>query len=322
MDCAKILITGVAGFIGSFLAQRMLDEGYYVVGIDNFFRGKRENIKCFEKHPKFEFYKISILDKRIPKKIFHDVEVVFHYAAINGTKFFYEIPLKILNINLLGTLNILKYSINSQTIDKFIFASSSEVYGDPIKLPISEDHPILISSVNNPRNSYAISKAMGEFYVKWMCEESDIKYLIFRIFNTYGPRMDTSEYGQVIPEFIRKALLSEKFTIIGPGTQTRSFCYIDDNIEFTVRAFKDINNTILNLGSNEEIQIIELAKLIHELIGREFKYTLLPPRLGDPKRRVPDISKIISLTNYKPKISLREGLIRTISWYKEKWRLK
>ncbi|MHA1747284.1 MAG: NAD-dependent epimerase/dehydratase family protein, partial [Promethearchaeota archaeon] len=137
----------------------------------------------------------------------------------------------------------------------------------------------------------------------------------------YGPKMDTSEYGQVIPEFIRKIFFEKDFTIIGPGTQTRSFCYIDDNIEFTIRAFRKCNNLILNIGNDEEIQIIELARLMHEIVGKPFNYVLLPPRLGDPKRRVPDITKAIKLTGYKPRISLQDGLRKTISWYMRKWKI-
>jgi nucleoside-diphosphate-sugar epimerase len=144
-----------------------------------------------------------------------------------------------------------------------------------------------------------------------------MKYLILRLFNAYGPRMDSSEYGQVIPEFIRKIFVEPEFTIIGPGTQTRSFCYVDDNIEMTFRTFKTINNEIFNVGNDEEISIIELAKIMHEIVGKEFKYKLLPPREGDPNRRVPNINKLVSKIGYRPQVSLKEGLIKTIEWYKK-----
>jgi nucleoside-diphosphate-sugar epimerase len=247
--------------------------------------------------------------------------VVFHYAAINGTRHFYERPVEVLTVNVEGTLNVLRASIENG-VRKFVFASSSEVYGDPQKTPIAEDYPLVISSINNPRYSYAVSKIIGEFYVKWFTERSGMKYLILRIFNTYGPRMDSSEYGQVIPEFIRKVLLGPEFTIIGPGTQIRSFCYIDDNIEMSLRAFRTIDNEELNIGNDEEISIMDLARILHEILGRDFKYRVLPPREGDPTRRVPSIKKVVSLTGYHPKISLKEGLMKTIEWYKKKWGVK
>jgi nucleoside-diphosphate-sugar epimerase len=313
----KVLVTGVAGFLGSFLAERLIEEGYYVVGIDNFFRGKMQNIQHLLSIKKFEFYEHDVR-RPLPTWLFDGVEVVFHYAAINGTRHFYERPEEVLTVNVEGTLNVLRASIENG-VRKFVFASSSEVYGNPQKIPITEDHPLVISSINNPRHSYAVSKITGEFYVKWFAERSGLKYLILRIFNTYGPRMDSSEYGQVIPEFIRKVLLEPEFTIIGPGTQTRSFCYIDDNIEMTLRAFRTVDNEVLNIGNNEEISILDLARILHEIVGRDFKYRLLPPREGDPARRVPTIKKVVSLTGYHPKISLKEGLMKTIEWYKKMW---
>ena len=316
---SKVLVTGVCGFIGSFLAEKLLEDGYYVVGIDNLFRGKIENIQHLINKNNFEFYKHDIREP-IPKELMSDVNYVFHFAAINGTQHFYERPTEILEVNVEGTINVLKTSIECN-VEKFIFASSSEVYGEPQKIPIDENHPLVIDSIDNPRYTYAVSKIIGEFYVRWFTEKYGLKYLILRIFNTYGPRMDTSRYGQVIPEFIRKVFFDKEFTIIGPGTQTRSFCFIEDNIEMTIRAFKKINNDIINIGNNEEITILDLARKIHELVGREFRYKLLPPRVGDVMRRVPDISKVVKLTGYKPKISLEEGLIRTIRWYKKLWRI-
>jgi len=322
LDYAKALITGVAGFIGSFLAEKLLDEDYYVVGVDNLFRGKMENISHLLKHPRFQFIKHDItkpLDQ-INHSILKDVDIIYHYAAINGTKYFYEIPLDVLRVNVKGTMNILEYATKIG-VKKIVFASSSEVYGEPLYYPTDEDHPIILPEVNNPRYSYAASKVIGEYYIVWYSKTYGIKYLILRIFNTYGPRMDTSEYGQVIPEFIRKVLLEKEFTMIAPGTQTRSFCYIDDNIEFTIRAVKKVNNDILNIGNDEEVRIIDLAKLIHEILGKDFKYKLLPPRPGDPMRRLPNIEKAIRLTGYKPQVPLREGIKRTIKWYVKKWGL-
>ncbi|MGC8567557.1 MAG: NAD-dependent epimerase/dehydratase family protein, partial [Caldisphaera sp.] len=220
----KVLVTGVAGFLGSFLAEKLIEEDYYVIGIDNLFRGNIRNIQHLIDSKKLEFYNLDIRNP-LPKHIFTDVEAVFHYAAINGTQHFYEKPKEVLEVNAEGTINVLKSSIENN-VEKFVLASSSEVYGNPSTVPIDEDFPLIISSVNNPRHSYEAGKIIGEFYVRWFSEKYGMKYLILRLFNAYGPRMDSSEYGQVIPEFIRKIFVEPEFTIIGPGTQTRSFCYV------------------------------------------------------------------------------------------------
>lgn len=315
----KILITGVAGFLGSFLTERLLKEDYYVIGIDNLFRGKLSNIAGCVRNNHFEFY-IHDIKKPLKMDWFRDVDVVFHYAAVNGTRHFYDHPLEVLETNVKGTINLLEASAKYE-VEKFVFASSSEVYGEPERLPITEDNPLIIPQIDNPRHSYAASKMIGEMYVKWLSNERGLRYLIFRIFNTYGPRMDSSEYGQVIPEFIRKALLEPEFTIISPGTQTRSFCYVDDHVEMVLRAFEKISNQILNVGNDEEITVLDLARMIHEILGKKFEYKLLPPRKGDPMRRVPSIEKLVSLIGYRPKIPLRVGLEKTIEWYKKLWGL-
>lgn len=310
---SKVLITGAAGFIGSHLADRLVKDGHHVVGVDNLFRGKMKNVERLNKNPNFEFHRVDITSGRFLKKILRDVEVVYHYAAINGTKHFYERPLEVLKTNVEGTINVLKMSAECG-VNKFIFASSSEVYSDPLKFPTSESHPLLIPDVDNPRYSYNASKATGEVYTRWYAKEHNFEYLILRIFNTYGPRMDTSGYGQVVPEFIRK-LSEPQFTIIGDGKQTRSFCYIDDLIEMTVRAAKKVKNDILNIGNDEEIEILKLARILHELAGKKFRYKLLPPRAGDPRRRVPDITKAKKLLRYAPETDIRTGLERTLEWY-------
>lgn len=319
MGLAKVLVTGAAGFIGSFLIEGLLEKGNYVVGIDNLFRGKAENIAHLNGNPQFHFH-ICDITKDFDKlnEIFQDVEIVYHFAAINGTEHFYQRPLEVLKVNVEGTKKILEFA-SKHTIKKFVFASSSEVYGDPQYFPTDEQHPIILKDVDNPRYSYSASKAIGEYYTKWYAESCGFHYLILRIFNIYGPRMDTSEYGQVIPEFIRKILLEKEFAIIGPGTQTRSFCYIDDCTEMIVKAGETVNDEILNVGNNQEIEILQVGKFLHELIGRDFNFKLLHPRQGDPKRRVPDISKAKKMLGYTPKVDLMNGLKLTLEWYKKKW---
>ena len=310
----KVLVTGAAGFLGSFLSEELLENGYDVVGIDNFFRGKKEYLP---KHENFKFYEIDLVKqpeefKTIVKK--EKPEIMIHYAAINGTKYFYDIPYQVINDNVRMTQNVLDACKNS-TVKKIIYASSSETYGEPQQIPTPETHPILLN-IHTDRDSYASSKAICDFYVKLFAKENKIDYLIFRIFNTYGPHMDTSEYGQVVPEFINKMFNDPEFTIIGNGEHTRSFCYVDDHTRLARKLIENVSNEIVNLGNDKETKIDDLAKIMHKLVDKEFKPKYLPTREYDHKRRQPDISKLKKLTKDYPKITLKEGLNKTIKSYK------
>ncbi|MEM5830531.1 MAG: NAD-dependent epimerase/dehydratase family protein [Candidatus Aenigmatarchaeota archaeon] len=317
MTSYSILVTGAAGFLGSHLSEYFKSQGCYVIGIDNFFRGKYIPKGC-------DFEKLDLTnqnDLNKLKNIIKDnsIDIVVHYAAINGTQYFYEIPFDVFSKNIEMTKNLINI-INDSDVKKIVYASSSEVYGEPLKIPIPENHPIILD-INAVRDSYAASKAFGEFLIKHFSEEFGFKYLILRIFNTYGPRMDTSKYGQVIPEFIRKALLENEFTIYGDGNQTRAFTYVDDHTRLVWKLMLKADNYVVNVGSDKEIKIIELAKLIHELINKEFKPVFLPPRPNDRIRRAADISLLRKLVDDEPKISLKEGLIKTIEWYSKLWNI-
>ena len=309
----KTIVTGAAGFLGSFLSEELLKQGYEVIGIDNFFRGKKEYLP---KHEKFTFYELDLVRepirfKEIVRK--HGPEYIFHYAAINGTEYFYDIPYKVIDDNIRMTQNVLECCKNTG-VKKIIYASSSETYGEPLKIPTPETHPILLN-VHTDRDSYASSKAINEFYVKLFAKEYNLKYLILRIFNTYGPHMDTSKYGQVIPEFISKMYNDKTFTIIGDGQHTRSFCYVEDHTRLVVKLAEKISNEIVNIGSDKETKIIDLAEMIHKIAGKTFKPKFLPGREYDHKRRQPDITKLKKLIKDYPKITLKEGLEKTINAY-------
>ena len=299
----KVLVTGAAGFLGSHLCDELLDKGYYVIGIDNFFRGKKENLP---NHENFRFY-----DRDLTEDDIHDIvdgeepEIVFHYAAINGTQYFYDIPSKVFDDNIEMTKNVLD-TIKGSKVKKLIYTSSSEIYGDNPNIPTKEEGLITLN-IFSDRDSYASSKAIGEFYVKYYCSEHNIDYLILRPFNTYGNRMDTTKYGQVIPEFFRK-LEEDEFTIIGGGKQTRSFCHVNDHKKLSVMLSEKVSNEIINIGNDEQITILELSKKIHSLKKVDFKPKFLPERDYDTKRRQPDISKIKeNFPDYKF-ISIDEGL--------------
>jgi len=312
----KALVTGAAGFLGSHLSDELLAKGYDVVGVDNFFRGKKEYLPH---HDNFSFYNIDLAkeSKKIAAVIIKEKpEVVFHYAAINGTEYFYDIPYKVLHDNIAITQHVLAASQGS-SVRKIIYASSSETYGEPLEIPTPETHPILLN-IHTVRDSYASSKAICDFYVKLFALENNIDFLIFRIFNTYGPRMDTSKYGQVIPEFICKMLEKDQFSIIGDGTQTRSFCYVADHTRLAVQLAEKISNEIVNLGNDNEITINDLARTLHTLVGKPFSPKHLAPREYDHKRRCPNISKLKHLLNDQPTVSLDEGLRFTLEAYKKK----
>lgn len=312
----KALVTGVAGFLGSFLSEELLANGYDIVGVDNFFRGKKEYLP---QHKNFTFYKIDLVNEEdkfseIVKK--EKPEFVFHYAAINGTKYFYDIPYKVMNDNIRMTQNVLDACTKS-TVKKIIYASSSETYGEPLQIPTPETHPILLN-IHTDRDSYASSKAICDFYVKLFAKQNKIDYLLLRIFNTYGPHMDTSEYGQVIPEFIKKMFKDKQFTIIGNGQQTRSFCYIEDHTRLVIKLTEKITNEVVNIGNDRETKIIDLAEMIHKIENKPFNPVFLPGREYDHKRRCPDITKLKKLINDYPKITLKEGLEKTIEEFKNK----
>tara|TARA_B100000902_G_C27098253_1_gene807414 strand:- start:84 stop:953 length:870 start_codon:yes stop_codon:yes gene_type:complete len=288
-----------------------------VIGVDNFFRGKKEYLPT---HKNFIFKEIDLLDYNSFKAILSEFQpsMILHYAAINGTEYFYEKPWEVLDNNIFSTVNILKvFDELEYKPKKILYASSSEVYGEfPQAIPTNEKEIIRLD-ISAVRDSYASSKAIDEFLVKNYCQQRGIEYLILRIFNTYGPRMDTSKYGQVVPEFIAKAISDEPFTIIGNGEHTRSFCFVSDHSRIAVQLIQNHSDLILNVGNDVEIRIIDLARNICKLVNRSFEPVYLEPRPNDPLRRCPDISNLRDIVD-EPKFTLEEGLKKTIDWYMNK----
>jgi len=300
----NILVTGAAGFLGSHLCDHFLSQGHTVTGIDNFFRGKRENLPV---HSRFYFHELDLTSGDVSDIIRSgDFDWVLHYAAINGTKYFYDIPTKVFDDNYKMTLNVLEACRGSNTIKKFGYASSSEVYGSCPVIPTPESESVILN-VFEHRDSYAAAKAFGDFMTKLYCEEMGIEYLTFRIFNAYGPRMDNTEYGQVVPEFFRKAKSPEPFQLIGDGKQTRSFCYVDDHVRMIDSAMKKMSNEVVNIGNDELITILDLASRVCQIVGKEFSPQFLPPRSYDTQQRQPDLSLL--RTHYKQEsTNLNTGL--------------
>lgn len=315
----NILVTGASGFIGSFLCEELISHGYFVVGIDNFFRGKHENIKQLKTKNNFELeeFDLSIADNiaRINEIILkYKIKTVFHLAAINGTQYFYDQPLFVLDQNVKITQNLLAAIINTP-VNYLIYTSSSEVYGSPLNIPTNEQHPIILNSIAD-RDSYAASKAIGEFYIRLFSKQYNLKTLILRVFNMYGERMVGTRYGQVIPEFVNRMLNEKEFTIIGDGSNTRSFCYIKD-ATLAMRTLMEKHLTgIINVGYDQEITILKLAKIIHDLEKRTFEPTFLVERPDDHKRRCPDIHYLTTLLPTLVFTPLESGLAKVIDFYK------
>ena len=302
---SNILVTGAAGFIGSALSKKLLSKGHTVIGIDNFFRGKKENLPINEN---FKFYEYDLREgtsfiNNVIKQ--NKVEKIFHYAAINGTKYFYDFPYKVFQDNVKITENVL-FATKDTNVKKIIYSSSSEVYGFYPETPTSERHDIILD-VEAERDSYACSKVHNDFLVKLYCESNSIDYLMLRIFNVYGPNMDSTEYGQVVPEFFRK-IKEKEFAIIGDGLQTRSFCFINDHVNLTLLVDDSCENTVLNLGNDEEVTINYLAQMVHRISNKEFNPTYLDPRPNDTLVRKPCLKKMRSYIGDYQYTSLFDGL--------------
>ncbi len=310
MKNKKILITGAAGNIGSSLCKELLkDEDNYIIGLDNLSTGKIKNIK-FNKSKKFNFIKCDVNNKKKLNLIFkkYKINFIFHYAAVVGVQRTLKNPLEVLN-DIEGIKNILE-NCKKYKIKRLFFSSSSEVYGEPFESPQNE-----LTTPLNSRLPYAIVKNVCESYIKTYHKEYGINYTILRLFNTFGP---SQSQDFVITKFIKNSIKNKKIEIYGNGKQTRSFIYIDDNINFTKKIFyeKKLINQTVNLGNNEEITVLELAKKIISLTNSKSKIVFkkkLPE--GDMNSRKPDISKMKKY--YKNKlISLENGILKTIKSFK------
>lgn len=316
-----IIITGVAGFIGSNLAQRLLSQGHMVIGIDDLSHGFERNMAALRSNPHFTFLKGDIGDKNILNA--HKAEVLVHLASQKIPR--YTNALKTLEQNYELLKNVVQKCVKDKA--KIVFASTSDVYGKNKQLPLHEDSELVLGSTKIKRWAYALSKIYGEQFIIANSDEYGLDYTIVRFFGSYGINQNLSWWGGPQSVFIEKALKKEPIEIHGDGLQTRTFTYIDDTISglmdciFEERASEEI----FNIGSNttEEISILDLAKLIWSLVnGKDSKILLnfIPyeqfGRYEDVNRRVPDIEKIKSFFGYSPKVSLEEGLRKTIEWQK------
>lgn len=316
MDFNKVLVTGGAGFLGSNLVNRLHQMGKDVIIFDNGFRMGFGNFDQVTNH--IELIKGDITVEKDWDKLPTDIDYVFHLGAINGTKYFYEMPEVVLQTNILGTFRMLDW-IRKTNAQGFFFASSSEVYGYPKKFPTSEEQELSIPDPENPRFSYSSSKITGELLCINFAKKLGLTYHIGRFHNIYGPKMG---FEHVIPEFIQKLVMKNEFTVQGDGGESRCFCFISDAIDgiTTILGSKGTENQIFNIGTDEETTIAELIKKLEILTETKIKPIYKKFKNPGTRRRVPDITKLKKF-GYQPKIPLSEGLAKTYEWY-HNWILK
>lgn len=299
----KVLVTGGAGNVGGALAQRLVERGYYVVIVDNLLTGSKEKLPS-KAHSNWKFYHVDVNDYDSLSQVMKTemVDYVFHYAALVGVDRTLANPTMVLE-DLKGIRNICELSVDLK-VKRIFFSSSSEVYGEPVEFPQIED-----STPLNTKLPYAQVKSIGESFFRSYKQTYNLDYTIFRFFNTYGPKQ-SGDF--VIGKFIRAALKGDDLTIIGDGQQTRTFCYIDDNLDFTMKCLEEgiFLNDMVNLGNDNELTIKELGFLIKDTLNSPSKLVHLPARKeGDMTRRLPSIAKMKSKFD-KELMPLRDGIIK------------
>jgi len=300
----RILVTGGAGFIGSHLVERLVSEGNDVTVIDNFSSGSMENIKNLN---------VNIIYHNIIDKItLSGFDQIYHLASLASPVYYQKNPVETALSNSVGTYNLLIEAQKHKS--RILFASTSEIYGNPLQHPQKEEYWGNVNPIG-VRACYDESKRLGETLMMDFNREYGVETRIARIFNTYGPRMNLND-GRVIPNFIKQALKNEPITVYGDGKQTRSFCYVSDTVEGLIKLMNSDYVGPINIGNPREITILELAEKIIKLTDSKSEIIFKELPEDDPVRRCPDITKAKEILGWEPKVSLEEGLIKTIEWFK------
>lgn len=303
------LITGAAGFLGSHLCDHFIEEGFHVIGMDNYITGDKDNIQHLFEHPNFEFIEHDITNH---VDILKPIDYVLHFASPASPIDYLKIPIQTLKASSIGTHNLLGLAKAKNA--RILIASTSEVYGDPLQHPQKEDY---FGNVNiiGPRGVYDEAKRFQEALTMAYHRFHGIETRIARIFNTYGPRMRLND-GRVIPAFMGQVLRGEDLTVFGDGSQTRSFCYVKDLIKGIYRLLLSDYAMPVNLGNSEEVTIMTFANEIISLSGGSHKIKYLPLPEGDPQKRQPDISLAKKILNWSPMIQRHEGMYKTFNYFK------
>lgn len=305
----RVLISGGAGFIGSHLCDRFCEEGWQVVAVDNLLTGREANIRHLFGERNFQFVKADITE---PLPELGRFDAILDFASPASPVDFERLPIEILRVGSQGVYNLLEFARSQGAI--FLQASTSEVYGDPEVHPQPESYWGNVNPVG-PRAPYDESKRFAEALVTAYQRKYGLSVRIARIFNTYGPRMREDD-GRVVPNLVFQALRGKPLTVYGDGTQTRSFCYISDMVDGIRRLLESNIMTPVNLGNPDEFSVNEFARLVLELTGSASPIVHLALPKDDPKKRRPDITQAKRLLNWEPRVPLREGLAKTIEWFR------
>ncbi len=308
---ARVLVTGGAGFIGSHLCERFLDEGHEVICVDNLLTGDRDNIAHLFANARFTFFEQDITNYIY---VSGPLDAILHFASPASPVDYLELPIQTLKVGSLGTHKALGLARLKGA--RILVASTSEVYGDPLVHPQKESYWGNVNPIG-PRGVYDEAKRFLEAMTMAYHRTHGVETRIARIFNTFGPRMRMRD-GRVVPNFICQALRGEPLTVYGDGTQTRSFCYVDDLIEGLVRLLWSEEREPTNLGNPAEMSIMDFAVRIRELCGSKSEIVHKPLPVDDPKVRQPDISKAKRVLGWEPRVPLEEGLKKTIDWFRIK----
>ncbi|MCM8785112.1 MAG: GDP-mannose 4,6-dehydratase [Candidatus Omnitrophica bacterium] len=318
----KFLITGGCGFIGSFLAEELINQNKKVVVIDDLSTGSIKNISCILNHSNFTLFIDTILNKDILEQLIKNVDFVFHLAAVVGVKKVMEDPIQSIVTNIEGTYNVLKGCAKYKK--KVLITSTSEIYGKNTNVPFSESADIVIGSTKKKRWSYACSKAIDEFLSFAFYEEYNLPIIVVRLFNTVGPRQ-TERYGMVIPRFVKQALSGNPITIFGNGEQTRCFIHVKDVISTLLKLIEkeESYGDVFNIGSNEEIKIKNLAFFVKEITKSDSEIKFINPEevynkgFEDMTRRIPDLNKLKKIINFQLSYSIKDIINDVVEYYKK-----
>ncbi len=306
----RILITGGAGFLGSHLCDHFINEGWHVIAMDNLLTGSLNNIKHLFDKENFEFHHHDVT------KFVHvpgDLEAILHFASPASPIDYLKMPIQTMKVGSLGTHNLLGLAKSKQC--KFMIASTSEVYGDPLEHPQNEDYWGNVNPIG-PRGVYDEAKRFQEALTMAYHNEHKVDIRIVRIFNTYGSRMRVND-GRALPAFFSQALRGEELTVFGDGSQTRSFCYVDDMIDGIAKLLHSEYHYPVNIGNPEEISVLDMAKQVIDVVGNpSASIGFRPLPVDDPKVRQPDISRAFKILDWRPRIDRNEGLKRTSEYFK------